>query len=414
MLQKNRRAIQMLAIVTVSVLGYQNCGPTSSGSMYPAQESEEVVALGKATPFPMDVTLDQFAYMSCATPTAALNGETYFTFKMGAYRNAGLRLNQDGMNYLNKEVKDISLFSRVLQNTPANSGSILQLDIRSDNNLSTSAITGTNNFPGSSYDFLLDGLAKSWVTDALARARNQSFVKQVVDPYTKQTRKMQGQLLLYRDEGGMVGLRSAFTTANSGLLALTFTQSDGRGGGLPITPDNVAWEGQGRVTYGRGYRPVFASPRGSVEYNWNRKLVSGLAERRLEFDSFKMSAPVPWDCPESMQFMIVHPQDRNKQISVRHNSDTAASQVTFAVNDGGRPADLALIRNSLPQGVWDIDMANRLVVPAKPEQGVCYVNPSNTARQIQYDVTQTDCDSGNIPNPLAKTCAHFVSICLRR
>ena len=121
-----------------------------------------------------------------------------------------------------------------------------------------------------------------------------------------------------------------------------------------------------------------------------------------------------WQCPETMAFMIVLPEDAEYQGA----SSSIITRCETKPDPINPSSELTRLRQSLYQEDWWIDMRNRCVVPKSTSNvvpGSCYgKDESQTTYPINYDDFQNGCGFDHIGqgNNLG-LCPHFVSVCIR-
>lgn len=405
------RALGLTGFLAALLLGFQNCGPSSSGALYPT-EQEKIEALAKSLPFAYDVVYDRFAYMSCSQPQALASPDTFFTFKAGAYTPAaGVGFNLPFRREFGKQSMSLDMRREVIQASAVNANVVPQMDIRRAAQLYSVAETTNPPALGLSFDYMMDILAVSWIADPMLKLRSNEFLREAENPYTKQKAKAETSLLFYRAEGGMISLRKNLMDQDGTMVTLTFQQfTPGNSNGVPIAPPNTPTEGRNAVLYGRGYKPAFSMPDGANSQAWGERIMSSLTERRLEFNTQVMSPAATWMCPSNLRFMLVRNQDINADLQVRLPGEGGTTtRRLVGDNPNGDNPRMQLVRNVLPQERWVVDLAQGLVAPRNAADGACYDN----AQTVQYDISVADCDTRSAGGNSFKACAHFVSICYR-
>ena len=371
------------------LLSFQNCGQAPEPTMMNSPS-----AFQASLPFAYRARLDTIAYMSCSEIKANVEKRAYFSFRAGAYDNqsfrpSGVSLTEEFVNkttYNNTEQR-----ARALQSSVVNSGTQLNLSIRSRNNLQSPWKGNKGQWAlGYEVDPFLPPLDSSEVVGQLAGTGTQGsptygrWINYFRGSGSK--RLMEASLRQYEFENSASDLRQTLMGGGvtPGYLVVGYAPSyDPLEESLRVpasAPVNRA--------HGLGYE-VFFEP--ALFY----RAMSGLREVDLA-TGFQTNAP--WDCNPAYRFQVVRPEDQ------------AAGRVTcFArpdtyTNATQQDAILTLRRVLRPED-WYIDAINRCLIP-KRTGDYCY--GALNGASIQYN--NFNCTVNN----LTTKCPHYVSICVRR
>lgn len=419
---KKRFSIALVSALSLSpLLLYQNCGNEQVGSLYSKSTSEN---------FPYELKIDQLAYMSCAEQNGVNNdANVFFSFRAGAYGdNSGIRLTET-FNTDNKKTDNQSKMD-ILANDDMSLQTRIQFALRQQSSLSSMYITGgtKDGVEGADYDFSLGTIGTTEMSASLVTLPQQSWMNYWAAGGITNDSQFEGTLVFNDGEKLAQSVRN-FLTTGGGILAVGFADAQ-----TPTTLRNPYYfpitdpKKQPRViptnkAYGVGLKLTFAQPN-SLLFGYNgapyvslpKRVLRGVAETNLETSV----SGGQWSCPQSLQLMIVYPED------------VGLSGVNCTIQDDPATlsAELQLVRKSLPVSDWYVDLANQCIVPKRYVEGSCYGidNRTKHTNDIEYNSTQ-ECSAdvqvdkigadGNFMRDAngaiirTKVCPHFVSICSR-
>lgn len=376
------------------VVLFQNC------SSPPQQdEVDPLTQAASKLDFAYDAIPDQIAYMSCAAaPVGTFDTSAYFSFRAGAYRTGGLRLNDTFRTTQGKKPPESQ--ASLLTASPANNDTNLQLAIRKLDNFQTMYTSTGTATAGQDFMNILEPLGTVDLSDILVRLDSASRVKYLRNGSVYGSR-FEGSLFFTGNPTLAGSIRSALK--NDAFMALTFSQAppNGAGNGTPTlarSPRDVV-EGSTAnpytQVYGKGFYIRFAQPTlGGVAANVNypQNVIREVAEFNL-LSSTDRTGVATWSCPDTMKFRIVLPQDVKSGKIV----------CTMAADPALPTSDLAIIRNQLRPEDWYVDMTNRCIVPKK-STNTCY---GSGVKNVQYNISQA-CTEGVDP-----ACVNYASVCYR-
>jgi hypothetical protein len=410
----------LIGLVFVLLFVFQNCTQPM------VDQSQELLSAEAANvPFAYDTTIDQIAYMSCAAakPGSFDNG-AYFTFRFGAYRNAGLKLNDAFNAYMIKKSQDrkVELFSQ----SPANAYTDIQLALRSSTNYQR-AFLYSNGTSGLDYANVLEPLGTPEMNQTLLDPSSPYLDTRIkyLRNGTVGGSRLEGSLYFTDSFASAESVRQFLM--NDGLASLTYTEvrdakgpNAGVGGNssdtLARAPSDVI---KGDTTspiksvFGHGYKMSFGRPFvGAGTYQFPTNILSKVDESNLDSTS-KLDGVGQWTCPANMQFRIVRYEDVISKVA---NVNCVMGPDPLSFSSEQAKADLMIVRNSLRQEDWYVDMTNSCIV-AKKSGNSCY---GATITSIQYkmsDACSTTGTPGTVPavgSPVTPPrCVDFVSLCYR-
>lgn len=374
----------LFASFAVMTIFFQNCTQPVSTTGVSALESE---AAGLELAY--DVSHDQIAYMSCnQMDRGSYDESAYFSFRVGAYREGGLKIS----DWFRTAQADRPLEKQVelLTMSPANIATAVQISLRLLSNYQSLVIGEGSPLAGKDYQNIFMPLGDWPISQALLAQPENSSIRYLRDG-TARGARFEGSLHFSKSAES---IRQYLT--NEAFLAATFTHNDGTSGGETAarSPGHVI-EGSGvnvaRSVYGRGYKLSFSQPSVSGIYGqFPTVVLSGVSE----LNTLNSSQPPggTWTCPESMQFRIVRAQD----IAI------AAANCDKTPDPPEPSADLAIVRNSLREEDWFVNMEQKCIVPKKT-YGACY----GSFEKIVYDMSKTCQPSAD------NMCLAFASVCYR-
>lgn len=427
-----------LAILTslgFGLLVFQNCTPA-----VPYGNTDYFSALVASPVFPYEAGFDQIAYLSCSEQEGIANDGTFFTFRVGAYDQLGLRINQSYRDSI-KKVNDENVV-QALQQSLNSSGTSLQLAIRTTDNLQLMYVDSDNGEEGADgfdYDNFFPTLGDEYLTNLLWYMNPQDYLRYYAGGQYIDQARFEGRLEFMKSQIMENDLRTFF--GGRGVIALTFADSGkinplGPGSVTELQRQHDSGESgtnptfQGKVqaastsnlakdVYGFAVQPRFKQPPGptggTAGPDMPPRVLSSVNEVIIDGRLSPLSVR-PWSCPNTMQFKIVLPKDAQYP-DPDDTTDTPPMITRCAMlPDPINPsAELLKIRQSLYAEDWYIDVARRCIVPKNDHvvEGSCYGLNGQTrlTHIINYDTFHTDgCGFGNV-NGL---CPHYASVCVRQ
>ncbi|MFP5520564.1 MAG: hypothetical protein ACLGGX_11715 [Bdellovibrionia bacterium] len=425
-----------LTLVGLSLLvSFQNCSQsgfeTDEGlvSEEAASESETTPALSTmnvdkygrtiakkldAMPLAYSVGFNQITYNSCSGKSIASKAGM-FSLKFGAYGSGGLRVSQEARNYYMDQnnfrpiapATELTLGQKknYLYDSPLNRDLVLQMAWRTKDR--PGWLRSSKPVAGKDYKDLTMNLSDDRMLDPLVKS-DQSWVRHF--PFATETkfRNLEG-FLFYNDSEGNAeffrdDLQSGMSTdGTQGMVAFAFRKETGD----PQIPLMVNENSNGDKAYGVGYTFGFGSY-GTIPNN-PTNIMKTIDE--IDLNTGGATGAV-WSCPNSLVFKIVRREDAAANCPTE--SFSAAADVVHRQN-------LAIVRNQLPAGLWDVNISRRCVVPKGFE---CYPNETRNGAVVgvNYSGNSQECFQAHKPashysaaNPGAvlNYCAQHISICLR-
>jgi len=390
------------------VVGFQNCA-----SEAPFGSTTQLDSLVQGSTFPYHADFDQVAYMSCSEQGDVFpDPQTFFTFRVGAYRTGGLGLSDEFIE-ATERVNERTVRNVLLQNE-LSVGSRLRFALRPNENflnIYRNADSSELGEEGTDFSSALTNMGEiSLVDQIMGMAPGQKLLTWDNAPFESQIR-LEGSLYFDSSELLQNDMRNQITRGM--LLALTFNEEESGQPRGPSSREETASTDLRRDVFGSAVQIRFRQPfPGDFENvagsrfastapstDTPPRLLGSVQEVSIGSNSDPATFP-PWTCPDSLAFRIVLPQH-------------AVAQGCQIQPDPAIPSqDLTAIRQSLYVEDWYIDTINRCAIPREDRirTGSCYGIDSDTddTRIIQYDFSQP---CGLDDNKGA--CAHFVSICVR-
>lgn len=372
----------------------------TTGCTSPVDPSTDdvVTAQGKLLPFSYDTSLDQFTHMSCSnmpmSTASAFNTSAYFTYRMGAYNQGGVTLNDAFYTTLRKYT--LARQSEILAASPANTGTVLQLAMRGRLNYQNLyAKSGATAVANQDYYNMLTPLGTSDVS--------QAFVNNPAGGRIKHIRNgspggylMEGSLY-FTDSASLTQATRDFLQGRGTAGVMTLTYSNGgattaRSQANTVTGSTVV---NSRSVFGRGYLPVFSQPAVNGLYTgYPQNVVTSMSEMSLDSTTALSTNPV-WSCPTSMQLRIVRAADVG----------LSGANCVRKSDPNPLPSDLAILRNTLKVEDWYIDLADRCMIPKRSGMD-CY----GTVTGIKYTMGDT---CATDPTTGFSNCVQYASTCYR-
>jgi hypothetical protein len=407
---------------------FQNCTPA-----VPFGNIDFYSSLISSSTFPYEAGVDQLTYMSCSEQSDVGNDGTFFTFKVGAYRDFGLRVSQQYRDHVVKVDDQGVVFA--LQESQTSAGSRLQLAVRSMDNLQLMYVdqeNGLDGAPGFDYFNFFPAMGSPMLSETLWYMEPGDYLRYYASARFVDEYRFEGRLEFMKSQLMENDLRSFLS--NRGVLAVTFTSPSetnplGPGSFLNLRPvgDGSTPPPAGaqkvqtanssgdltRNVFGAAIQPRFKQPLnqlgGSPGPDMPPRVLSSVQDITIDARLVNQ-VQRPWTCPDNMQFMIVLPQHAVY-------TDNMGNQITRCamLPDPPNPSpDLRRIRQSLLSEDWFVDPVRRCAVPKADnvQPGSCYGKNSNnqSTHIINYDTFPTQgCGFGN-SNGL---CPHYASLCFR-
>lgn len=394
---KQTRLGLVLSAALLLVVAFQNCSQPP-----PNDEGDQLASEAEKVDFAYDAVPDQLSYLSCAAAeVGTFDTSAYFSFRVGAYRSGGLKLNdafrvQQGKKPPEKQASLLTL-------SPANSSTSMQIAIRQRANFQVMYTSSGAAKNGEDYMSILEPLGTVDLSDILVRLEPSSRVRYLRNGSVYGSR-FEGSLFYTKNPTLAGSIRTALK--NDAFLALTYSQqpSDAGGGSSSATPTLA--RGPRDVTegstaspytqaYGKGLYLSFAQPTQgatAAQANYPQNVIREVTEFNL-LSSTDRTGTASWSCPDTMKFRVVRPED------------VKAGRVVCAIApDPAIPtADLLIVRNQFRVEDWYVDMTNRCIMPKK-SPSTCYGSGVTT---VQYAINQTCTEGGN------PACVHYASVCYR-
>ncbi len=460
----------IIVISLTGILGFfQNCTPA-----VPFGNTDHYQSLVNSPNWPYEVGVDQIAYMSCSEQEDVPNDGTFFTFRVGAFDSRGIRISDFYRRGIGQVVGTDVPFAMSQSYASARTRLVLavrtldnlQLNYRDEDH-------GDEGLLGSDFDYFFPTMGDEDLNSILWYMEPGDYLRtyapaQLVDDYRfeGELRFMKSQImendlraffgsrglitLSWAEEGKVTAIGPGSLTAlqdlarqgQSGSVILPPTGSESAGFGVSTGSviDNSAGGatsgtssgsgGQGSPSvasaadssdvfaanndlakniFGVAIQPRFKQPGNSPGGDLPPRVLSSVTDVIVD-DRMRGEFQQAWNCPDSMQFMIVMPEDAIYQ-------DASLNTVVRCAMDPdpiNLTDELRILRQSLYAEDFYIDTLRRCIVP-KPDhtsEGSCYGVDSNTrlTHIINYDSFATNgCGFGN-PNGL---CPHFASVCFR-
>lgn len=366
-----------------------------------SSEEDELASEAAKVDFAYDTVLDQISYMSCAVAdNGTYDVSAYFSIRAGAYRDGGgIRLTEGFRQAQNK--KSTEKQAALLMESAANSHTSAQLAIRKLDNFQIMYTSTGNATVGQDFSNMFEALGTMDLSDVLVRVNPTARIRYLRNGTVFGSR-MEGSLYYTKNPTLAGSIRNALR--NDAFLAQTYSQvpqnqtGSSSNDSMARSPRDV-FEGSTAnpytQVYGRGYNLRFAQPTiGTTpsHANFPNVILREVSEINL-LSSSDRSNMGTWQCPESMRFRIVRPED------IRANKVTCSMAPDPAV----LTADLAKVRNQIKVEDWYVDMTNKCIVPKK-SPSTCY---GAGVANVEYDITKT-CTEGVDP-----ACVSFATVCYR-
>jgi len=426
------RTIGLLAVLVCSLLAFQNCSQPYEGDGLSANSK-----LAKKMDFAYDATIDQIAYMSCPALKDNADPDAFFSIRAGAYRSGGLKLKDEFFETYSKKLPERLI--DLLHDSPANSGTVLQLAIRQVGALNNVVKNPGGPKAGIDYANLLATLGTYETNTHLVKTGLDLETGLITGVRTKYMRvtgfprgaRMEGSLNFGSSESIASSLRDGFFNTNKAILALTYTHASANGSPTDVRTPGLVFDDQPVEydrAYGTGFKLTFTKPEGAK--GWPKRDIKGdpipgteeipyptnILYSVEEYDLLNpgdKSKAGRWICPENLRFRIVRNGADLADANCKRGPDPELSKVSSS-----EALRIRLARNVLRVEDWYIDFNSRgprdggCIIPKK-DLGTCY----GDLNYVQYNYTSTTgCDphstkeSNGVKSPV---CLAWVSICYR-
>ncbi|WII72706.1 hypothetical protein QJS83_02330 [Bdellovibrio sp. 22V] len=407
------RATSGIIASFILVVSFQNCGKAGfdaeldSGLDVGLSDAELTAKYGTSTaakvsniPFAFDATFDTITYNSCAE-TQLRNNPAFFSLKMGAYSNGGLKVKSEFFDYADQNFKPIypettlseNQYKELLADSPVNVGAVPAVAVRVKNSLHDVYTMNNNVTLWTDVIPMIGTLTDSLVMDSFARKGTTA----TYFPFSPEQKVMESTLTFNSSEELAQEYRNIFGT--SGVLALTFMANNAEVYKVrsPSSASPV------KTAYGKSYSLVFTpNPQiGGQAVTNPANVLASVTENDLANPSVGAKN---WNC--SRIYKVVRSQD----------AATMCPTMAYATLQGnaGYRNELDIVRRHLPAHQYDVNVQYRCVVP---KTGVsCYKEETvNGAPVVEYDLSK-ECFRTNgsyasgVPN---SKCMHHVTICTR-
>ena len=406
------------------ILGlFQNCT-----SAVPFGNTNYYQRLVSSLVYPYEAGFDQVAYMSCSEQdnVSSYGENAFFTFRMGAYRNFGLRIINEYRDNIEK-LTDENIVS-AMQESTISSGHRLQFAIRTLDDLQRIYSNGgQEGIEGSDFQSFFPQMGDGDLSRLLWFMEPEQYLRNYISSRQATQYRFEGQVNFMASESTERALRSFF--GNRGVITLNFAEYGknkpiGPGSflkllrekGQEITGDPDIYDVRQNV-FGMAIQPRFKQPTppggGSPGPDMPPRVLSSITEYIID-NRRTVSDLRPWDCPDDMQFMIVLSQYASYQPLNDEGNPIGPPFIRCAMNPDPINPDnrLQIIRQSLPSEDWYVDMERKCVVPKLTFEGICYGINSKVQKtyKINYDTFEEECGFNSDESRL---CPHYVSICFR-
>jgi|GEM_PF-2475141 len=419
--------IKIFAPIAVLILFFQNC--SSEPAIQNSSPLQRAIEEGE---FPYEVSVDQIAYMSCSQQNRlSPDRSAFFTFRMGAYGNAGLALTPAFIDSTSRFPADSRL--DILSSHVQSDGAQLRVSVRSNSDLRAAYTgNGSGNEGQENFDYsnIFPPLGDRDIATQLLQSP-EARINTNVAAFDESEQSFEGDLRFYQEEADMEELRSVLNVGEA-LLALTMHDLDL---GIPRGPllnplDNVPDEfSVAKNAFGMGFRINFSQPFAgnfinplpagrNTHINVPRRIMTSVQE--VQLGEASTSERRTWICPQDLRYRIVSPQDASAL-----PGDPLYSQIaSCATNDDPITLgeNLSIARRSLRAEDWWIDQTKNCIVPkpGRSGEGACYgfgqfTGTSDSSIVVNHDFT-TNCGllARDENGFIVGACPHFVSICIRQ
>lgn len=390
----NRRSkvtLSVIALVVATLLLFQNCADPLELS------SQDSLSFNDQLPFAFNTKLDTVAFMSCARVPPGFNKRAYFTFRAGAYRSkSGIKLTDNFLSTM-AEFTPASR-AQAIADSPANSGSTLQLSVRKPKGSYQSILTNSGS-PVSGIDFfnILLPLDTPEIANVLTELQPGQTVRYFPGLSGLDNRRLEGSLFFNDTEKKISDVQTSFQ--QGGMLALTYAPS----------PNNefIARPGEQNSVFGQGMQMTFSPAPGRS--NGASRVISNIAEFDLETGQSSGLEVRNWTCGSSLALIIARPGDAHGCIATDDQSSINLASGNSSTQIANNTKRMEQIRSILPIEDWYVDLSRNCVLP-KVADSSCY---GNTAGMTVIYNPATACSASDDSASKSAYCAHYVSICTR-
>lgn len=363
------------------------------------------------------MTIDQIAYMSCAEQANVANEPNmYFTFRAGAYSDdAGLGLT----DFFKNETRRYKEYEKVnkLASDPLSANTRVQFSLRKQNNLSQMFVNSSSGdgVEGTDYDYVFGTIGSDAMSAALlTMPTDQNYLNYWAAGGIHPDARFVGKMEYNASESLAQQVRTFMET--DGIMTVGFADELEptilRDPSMIIDPDTgEPVSTSSNTAYGSGFKISFKQPNpinwgtaGVPHFNMPKRVLASVTEYNLESPNHAKGS---WSCPMGLQLRIADPGD------VPPDDPGNAADCTRIPDPSPPTAESILIRRSLPESDWWINIPKRCVIPKKYTAGSCYgINAATGLTRVPtYDLTEICDPTINVGATLV--CSHFVSICYK-
>ncbi len=393
---KFKATLGITVLASAIILGFQNCSPMPEMAQLPSEENLAAIA-----PFPYDVDLDTFAYMSCSD-REGLDKSTYFTIKMGALRpGSGVFLSSEFRSFADTYKLTQNKITEILDDNTFSRDAKLQVSVRSKANLRGTPV-GSGSLPqrvGLVWSSLSVPPLATNIADTdetikvnvgpggylMSSVLLSAFYEEQIEDY------------IYTSGIPVIGFQGAF-----------YKNVDEREHRL-VSPYDVLGVNINAI-YGKGFLPQLASPRyGGSRIGHGKRVIGTLTVQRVDGAS---SSPSVWSCVEQAEYRIV-PYDERATAGCDINA--AAPTGTTSNEAKAYAAAYALLIGSVPNGSarWKIDQGHRCIIDLQSSQVArqCYKTIADYGALIAPIQWGTNPTTDVCGGASGKQCPQYMSIC---
>lgn len=385
-------------------------------------ESPEVTSQASSIPFAFDFRANQLSYMSCSRSnvqgpdntfsslTSLSDPTVFYTFKIGAYDDAGLGLRQEFINYVknnftSKGVLADSYITDAITAGTAHSGAALQLAIRDTTPIDRFLVSFENRDEpsiGISYNLFPERVLlnmRDFFPQMIALFKTPGMRLSTLGTASLQQYKLESAIHFEQEqayqENTAEQVRQKLSTQSgplSSLLTITYSK-DLRYSASPYIARPFQTAASDNRVWGVGYGLKFIS---DPRLQWKQNVIDSVQE----YDLTTFEKTSNWTCHQSFRYIIIAAKDRGTYGCI----DRDPAQLNTV-----QKQDLLKIRRHLIAEKWIVDPVNHCVSP-KIARDDCY--PNSSFREIDYrGATRCGIDSNG--RSLEKDCPEFVSFCFR-
>lgn len=432
----------IILLTLVILTSFQNCGTQdyTNTIMNPTGTSVDSSNID-SIPFAFDFKINQISYMSCsrssdkindsltASKTHLNNSNAFFTFKAGAYDNAGLTFRSEFINYVKKTYTfKNQLSDSEIQNAIAlgsqHSGSSIQLSVRGTTPIS-SAIFAPSTMVSNSSSAPPEVLKDYSLFPYNSNLTTTEYLPQLVALFKNPTvrlnklgtaypAKLESALHYEKisdyDEAGAQFIRNEIEGGSyEKLLTVTYSYNlKAETGGLQPPSAYIArsanTELSTNLVWGSGFKVKFTSPTdGWIRPQKNNVLLS---VKESDLSVLNQTSNSAWTCPPELRYMIISKKD----INVWSTSPCTDTSNGVGLNSV-QLAQLNILLRHLPKEEWAIDVLHQCIYPRK-DSDECY--GSRNLKPVDYSKSGANCGyNGSDGSYYSKSCAEFFSVCIR-